>query len=85
MNNMSFIDKSMLSPDTFTFISQAHGTTSWLDHCITTTAGESLIANVSVLTPERPMGQICPMFFSCICYMNITKKTILNSRQFYLR
>ena len=49
MNNMSFIDKSMLSPDTFTFISQAHGTTSWLDHCITTTAGESLIANVSVL------------------------------------
>ena len=44
MNNLSFIDKSMLSPDTFTFISQAHGTTSWLDHCITTTAGESLIA-----------------------------------------
>ena len=49
MNNMSFIDKSMLSPDTFTFISQAHGTTTWLDHCITTTAGESLVANVSVL------------------------------------
>ena len=50
MNNMSFIDKSILSPDTFTFISQAHGTISWLDHCITTTAGESsLIANVSVL------------------------------------
>ena len=39
----------MLPPDTFTFISQAHGTTSWLDHCITTTAGESLIGNVSVL------------------------------------
>ena len=37
------------------------------------------------LTPERPMGHICPMFFSCICYMNITKKTILNSRQFYFR
>ena len=39
----------MLSPDTFTFISRAHDTTSWLDHCITTTAGGSLIANVSVL------------------------------------
>ena len=37
------------------------------------------------LTPERPMGHICPMFFSCICYMNITKKTILNSHQFYFR
>ena len=36
-------------PDTFTFISQAHGTTSWLGHCITTTAGESLIGNLSVL------------------------------------
>ena len=35
------------------------------------------------LTPERPMGHICPMFFPRICYMNITKKTILNSRQFY--
>ena len=30
------------------FISQAHGTTSWLDDRITTTAGESLIGNVSV-------------------------------------
>ena len=38
-----------------------------------------------VLTPERPMGHICPMFFSFICYMNITKKNILNSRQFYFR
>ena len=46
---MRFIDKSMPSSETFTLISQAHGTTSWLDHCITTTAGESLIANVSVL------------------------------------
>ena len=49
MNNLSFIDKYMLSPDTFTFISRAHDTTSWLDHCITTTAGGSLISNVSVL------------------------------------
>ena len=37
------------------------------------------------LTPERPMGHICPMFISCIYYMNITKKTILNSHQFYFR
>ena len=49
MNNLSFIDKSMISPDTFTFISQAHGTTAWLHHCITTTASKSLIDNVSVL------------------------------------
>ena len=41
--------------------------------------------DATYLTPERPMGHICPMFFSCICYMNITKKNILNSRQFYFR
>ena len=36
-------------------------------------------------TPERPMGHICPMFFSCIYSINITKKKFLNSRQFYFR
>ena len=46
---------------------------------------DSYIEPLTCLTPERPMGHICPMFFSCICYMNITKKTILNSRQFYFR
>ena len=39
----------------------------------------------SSLTHERPMGHICPMFFSCICYINITKKPILNSRTFFFR
>ena len=34
----------MLLPDAFTFDSQAHGTTSWLDHCIITSAGQSLVA-----------------------------------------
>ena len=29
--------------------SQAHGTTSWLDHCITTTSGQSIISHVSVI------------------------------------
>ena len=39
----------MLFLDTFTFIRQPHDTAFWLDHCITTTVGESLIANASVL------------------------------------
>ena len=34
---------------------------------------------------ERLMEHICPMFFFCICYINITNKNILNSRQFYFR
>ena len=50
MNNLCFTDRMMLLPDAFTFVSQAHGTTSWLDHCITTTsAGQSLVADVSII------------------------------------
>ena len=30
-NELCFIDKAMLFSDTFTYTSQAHGTTSWLD------------------------------------------------------
>ena len=34
----------------FTYISQAHGTSTstWLDHCITTAAGRSLITNAYI-------------------------------------
>ena len=49
MNNLCFTDKILLLPDAFTFVSQAHGTTSWLDHCITTSAGQSLVADVSII------------------------------------
>ena len=35
-NELCFVDKEKLLPDTFTYTSQAHGTNSWLDHCITT-------------------------------------------------
>ena len=35
-NELCFVDREKLLPDTFTYnISQSHGTTSWLDHCIT--------------------------------------------------
>ena len=48
-NSLYFIDRSLLLPDTFIFVSQVHGTTSWLDHCISTTSCESLVSNVSVI------------------------------------
>ena len=46
---MCFVDRERLLPDTFTYTSQSHGTTSWLDHCITTTSGQSVISHVSVI------------------------------------
>ena len=49
MNNSYFTDRMMLLPDAFKFVSQAHGTTSWLDHCITTSAGQSLVADESII------------------------------------
>ena len=43
-------DLNMLSLDTFTFISKAHGSTSWLDHCVTTGTGHNIISDFEVLT-----------------------------------
>jgi exonuclease III len=42
-------DKEMLdNTDVFTFYSDAHGSVSWLDHMVTTTAGNTLITVVSI-------------------------------------
>ena len=45
INNLCFIDKSMLLPDSFKNFSAPHETTSWLDHCVTTDSGESIISD----------------------------------------
>ena len=47
-NNLCFVDREKLPPDSFTFVSQAYGTISWLDHCITTTSGQSMTSNISI-------------------------------------
>ena len=49
MNNLCFIDKAMLLSDTFTYVSQSHHTTSWLDHCITTGAGKSIVTKMHII------------------------------------
>ena len=52
INSLCFIDRSLLLPDIFTFVSQAHGTPSWLDHCASTTSGKSLLSNVVIIDNE---------------------------------
>ncbi|KAI5639815.1 hypothetical protein NE865_07715 [Phthorimaea operculella] len=37
------------APNTFTYRSNAHGTTSWLDHCIVTSAAMNLVTKISVI------------------------------------
>ena len=49
MNDLCFIDKSMLIYDTFTYVSQSNHTTSWLDHCITTRSGKSLVSKMHII------------------------------------
>ena len=34
--------------DSFTYLSERWGTTSWLDHCISTSDGHSIIRNIDV-------------------------------------
>ena len=47
-NSLCCIDKSMLLSDSFTFYSAAHGTTSWLDHCVTTESEKSIISDIYI-------------------------------------
>ena len=48
-NNLCFIVREKLPPDSFTFVSQAHGTISWLDHCVTNTSGQSITSNILII------------------------------------
>ena len=41
-NNLIISDELMLPADTFTFVSACHGSTSWLDHVVST-SGHTLL------------------------------------------
>ena len=50
INECHFIpsDIRCLPPDSFTYVSDAHGTTSWLDHVLTTHSSHSTISDMAV-------------------------------------
>ena len=48
-NNMVISDHILLNSDTYTFVSGVYGSTSWLDHCVTTYAGHHNVSDVKVL------------------------------------
>ena len=48
-HSLSIADKELLPDSTFTCISNAHGTTSWLDHCVTSVTGLDNIESVTVI------------------------------------
>ena len=49
-NSFSISDELLLPADTFTFVSSSHGSTSWLDHVLSTTSGHALVESVHVKT-----------------------------------
>ncbi len=48
-NSLCISDKLLLPADTFTFVSSSHGSTSWLDHIITTNSSHALLRNVHIM------------------------------------
>ena len=42
-NSLIISDELMLPADTFTFVSTCHGSTSWLDHVVSTTSDHTLV------------------------------------------
>ena len=71
MNKLDFIDRIILPSNSFTCISQAHGTTSWLDHCITTAAGRSLISN-EFITDNVIYSDHFPLSINIECSIDLT-------------
>ena len=47
MNSIVIYDVNLINSDTFTFLCDAHSTTLWLDHCVSTTTGHSVIKNIN--------------------------------------
>ena len=60
-NGFILSDKQWLPNSTFTYISEAHGSVSWLDHCLTSTNVNKSICKVSILydlvsSDHKPMA-----------------------------
>ena len=65
-------DKTLLPGDTYSFISKAHGTCSWLDHCIATTSGHNIIQELkfnydSVASDHFPLEMSIKCNITPIC------------------
>ena len=48
-NELVISDYQLLPSDSFTFVSKAHSTSSWLDHCLTSKSMFNCKKNISVL------------------------------------
>lgn len=68
---MSISDELCLPNDCYTFISKAHGTSSWLDHCLTTHSAHNTVKDISVYK-----GIVTEGHFPLICKFDCSVKLI---------
>ena len=57
-NNLVISDRCRLPRNSFSFVSGAHGSTSWLDHVVATEVCDNHITNISILTNTVPYGHM---------------------------
>jgi len=68
-NNFNIVDKMCLAMDSFTYLSPAWGTTSWLDHIVSTSDGMTCISDVQVdydciISDHHPIGCLLDLSLS---------------------
>ena len=61
--SLSMADLTLLNDNTFTYISDAWGTTSWIDHCVCSAEMMNIISNIEVnygfvLSDHRPLSVV---------------------------
>ena len=64
-NNFIISDDSLLPDSLFTYISDSHNSTSWIDHCVTSAMAHRLIINIEVL-----LEYICSDHHPLLCYLS---------------
>ena len=77
-NSFSISDELLLPADTFTFVSSSHGSTSRLDHVLSTTSGHALVESVHVKTGFVSSDHL-PLCFD----ISIDKEIICTSTSVY--
>ena len=84
--NYLISDELFLPDDTFTYVSDAHGSTSWVDHCVSTHGAHNCINSISVLydiisSDHLPLSINCDyeILPICICSDKVACENIKTS------
>lgn len=77
------IDHFGIDSNTFTYLSEAHGTTKWLDHCLATAAASKIVLSIHVdnsvsWSDHFPLHIECDIGLMCTKVSNTNNYTAIN-------